>query len=80
MNEKLIYLLSLHIINEINPGVIDGGSQALTWGLSGALSTKFTQDKAKNKEEKIKQLKQIVASGVSGAAAGAIGHYLSNQK
>lgn len=25
------YLLSLHIINEIDPGLIRAGSQALTW-------------------------------------------------
>ena len=58
---------------EINPALVQAG----IWGASSALTSKLTEDPAKKREEKIKNLKKMGISGALGAAAGAAGHYLS---
>lgn len=78
-NNKNIALLSYFIINEVNPMLIGAAKQAATWGISSAMATKMTQDKVKTKEEKRKQLKNLAISGIMGAGAGAIGHYLGSK-
>ena len=69
MTEKEIKsILGVAICNEISPAL----ARSLVWGAAGAASTALTQDKAKSKEERKKNLRNMgIMGALSLGAAGA---------